>query len=515
MTTETPNRLPAKAGNSRFVARMIESHSILGLAFAALIYVVSLTGAFTVFVHEIEIWENARIAAPAASVSPEAYETALSEAHAKRDPEGRVFNVLAYGPTPFAPVLAVRLNQNDASGAFRQTNWIADPSTGRLLGELDAPLAHLIEELHVALHLPAPWGRYLVGLLGVCMFSLILSGILAHPTIFRDAFKLRLDRNRRIAWTDVHNRLSVWGLPFHIVLTFTGGFLGLAGIIVGAVAMIAYEGDQERALASIQGPQSVAGRALERLPPVAQMVREVRKGDKQIEMIIINDVSNEGGTTQIGVHDPRILDANTGLIFRNSGAYLETYGGADAPGGIRALAMLQPLHYGTFGGYPVKFLYFFMALALTWVTSSGMKIWFARRTQQGRAVPGLEAGWQGMTAGLTLGLAAATLASVVGAGDKVLAVCLVAWAITLAVFAARRWPLELLYRGGATLSAMLLSAAVALSAVYGATSGIALGVALCVAALSAGLFVYALRLSGRSADSARTTPANDAPTSPT
>jgi uncharacterized iron-regulated membrane protein len=493
MSSETPARLPAKAGNSRFVARMIESHSILGLAFAALIYVVSLTGAFTVFVTEIEVWENAEIAAPAASVPPHAYAAALGHALAERDPAGEVVNLLAYGPTPFAPVLAVRLNERDASGAFQQTNWLADPSTGRLLGEVDAPLAHLIEELHVALHLPDPWGRYLVGLLGVCMFSLIISGILAHPTIVRDAFKLRLERNRRIAWTDMHNRLSVWGLPFHLVLTFTGGFLGLAGLIIGAVAMIAYEGDQERAIASIQGPQAIDGAPQSGLPPIAQMVAEVRTDGKPITMIIVNGVGNVGGVTQIAVHDDRVLDANTAQMFRNDGQFLETYGGAHAPGGIRALAMLQPLHFGTFGGYPVKLLYFFMALALTWVTSSGMKIWFARRAQQGRPVPRLEAAWQGMTAGLTLGLAAAAVASVAGAGVWALTICLGLWAMTLAVFLLRRWPLAQVYRVVVGTAAAALGAAAIGSAARGADSSVALAVATAAGMLAIGLALFALR----------------------
>ena len=483
------DRLPRKAGNSRFVARMIESHSILGLAFAALIYVVSLTGAFTVFAHEIALWENP--SAPTAGVvAPEIYHAALENAVAERDRGGEVLNVLTYGPSPFDPALTVRLNENDASGEFQQTNWIADPQTGRLLTEYDAPLSHLIEELHVALHLPAPWGRYLVGLLGVCMFSLVISGILAHPTIFKDAFKLRFDRNKRIAWTDMHNRLSVWGLPFHLVLTFTGGFLGLAGLIVGAVAMIAYEGDQERAIASIQGAQPFEGAALTELPPVAKMVREAREDGRPIELIIVDDPENAGGITTINLLDDTILDSRNSLMFRNTGEFVETYGGVGAPAGIRALAMVQPLHYGTFGGYPVKILYFLMALALTWVTSSGMKIWFARREQQGRPVPKMRAAWQGMTAGLTLGLAGATLTSVAGLGSLALPVCLIAWIAAIGAFLVRPGRIENAYRIVMVVSAGLLGLTVAFAAMTGGLANALL------AAITASVLVLALCLLG-------------------
>ncbi|RIV91846.1 PepSY domain-containing protein, partial [Aurantiacibacter xanthus] len=375
---------------------MIESHSILGLAFAALIYIVSLTGALTVFADEIALWENTGTPT-AAAATPEAYQTALESAYAMRTVGQRVQNVVAYGPSDFAPALLIRLNQRDADKTLHQSNWFADPTTGELLGEAQMPLSHLIEELHVALHLPDPWGRYLVGLLGVCMFSLVLSGILAHPSIVRDAFRLRIERNRRIAWTDVHNRLSVWGLPFHLVLTFTGGFLGLSGLIVGAVAMIAYDGDQDRAIASVLGLQPVVAEPLDSFPPVAKMVREARTTGKPVETVIVGNVDNAGGVTQIRLAEDAALDGRSGLMFRNSGAFVETHSGEGAPGGIRALAMVSPLHFGTFGGYPVKLFYFVMALALTWVTSSGMKIWFARREQQGRPVPRLRAAWCGMT----------------------------------------------------------------------------------------------------------------------
>src|SRR5690606_29057513 len=42
----------------RFVQAMLAGHSALGLAFAALIYVVCLTGTISVFLHELHRWEQ-------------------------------------------------------------------------------------------------------------------------------------------------------------------------------------------------------------------------------------------------------------------------------------------------------------------------------------------------------------------------------------------------------------------------------------------------------------------------
>jgi len=444
-----------RQGNSRFVARMIESHSILGLTFAAMIYVVTVTGAFTLFIPEITLWENP--AAPTApAVEPRIFPIALENALRQRHPAADVDNLLAYAPGPFSPTLVVRLNQIDGEGMLRQRNWFADPASGQLIAEVEAPLAHLVEQLHVALHLPPPWGRYLVGLIGVCMLCLLLSGILAHPSIFRDAFKLRLASNPRIAWLDLHNRLSVWGLPFHLVITFTGGFLGIAGLIVGGLALVAYEGDQEQALASLQGPRPVAGQPLQDLPPVARMVREATTAGDPVELLYIEGHDNSGGVTTINVLDHTRLDARKSFMFRNSGELIETRGGVGTPGGIRALAMLQPLHYGTFGGYTVKILYFVMSLALAWIISSGMQVWFARRVLEGRPAGRWQAAWHGTTAGLMLGLSGATLASACGVGGMLLSVCVLLWACTLSIFLCRCQSVDRDFRIVTLVSGLLL-----------------------------------------------------------
>ncbi|SIO10304.1 Uncharacterized iron-regulated membrane protein [Parasphingorhabdus marina DSM 22363] len=411
MTSETNIESTEPEGsNSGFVRRMIDSHSVLGLAFAALIYIVSLSGALTLFVPEISLWEN-RNTVTSYETTPAAIATAMENAEAELQPGNEILNIIAYAPDEFKPYLTVRLNERkDQKSDLISTDWVADPETGALVSEAQSPYAHVIEDLHTMLHLPRPWGRYLVGLLGVVMFTLILSGIFAHPTIFRDAFKLRLKRNARIAWTDVHNRLSVWGLPFHLVITFTGAFLGVAGITVAALAMLVYEGDQEAAIQVIQGPQAIEGAPPMRSSPDYRSMLENSQGEgRTFSLLIANNPKDSGNTTTVAYYEEGILSMRTSDIYRNSGAFLEKFGGSGSPAGARAFGMVQPLHYGTFGGYPIKILYFVLSLALTYITSTGMMIWFKRKKQQGQPKPKSEAAWRGMTTGLSLGLAGTAL----------------------------------------------------------------------------------------------------------
>jgi len=439
-----PDAERKRSGESRFVRQMVDSHSVLGLSFAALIYVVSLSGALTIFIPELVLWEVPSTRA-AYATTPEAIDAAARHAEARVDDGNEILNVIVYGPDRFRPYLSVRLNQRtDSRAPLDSTNWVAHPETGELLSALEAPYAELIEHLHTELLLPAPWGRYLVGLIGVCMFTLILSGILAHPSIVKDAFKLRLMRNARMAWTDVHNRLSVWGLPFHLVITFTGAFLGVAGITVAALAILVYQGDREAAIQVLQGPQPIeAAPPMRSSPDYLSMLERSAAEDRRFSLLVAGNPKNGGQTTTIAYQEEGILAAAASDVYRNSGEFLEKVGGRGSPPGARAFGMVQPLHYGTFGGYPIKFMYFVLSLALTHITSTGMMIWFKRKRQQGQGKPRTEAAWRGMTTGLSAGLAVAALLTAAGLTLPVTPVFLAMWLASFVLILVSRRPVRL------------------------------------------------------------------------
>src|SRR5690606_23959509 len=62
--------------------------------------------------------------------------------------------------------------------------------------------------------------------------ALIITGFLAHPSIVKDAFKLRNGSSARLGQVDLHNRLSVWGAPFHLMIALTGAYYGLALLVI-------------------------------------------------------------------------------------------------------------------------------------------------------------------------------------------------------------------------------------------------------------------------------------------
>ena len=159
---------------------------------------------------------------------------------------------------------------------------------------------------------------FLVGLTGVALLSSLISGLLSHPRIFKDAFALRWGGSRRLQEADLHNRLGVWGLPFHIVVSLTGALLGLSTLIVGVLALAAYDGDFGEAFATLLGPRASADETPRRVPDVAAMIRHVQsvKPDARFTSVHIEHVGKAGQVVHLGMRTPGHLAFGQRLLLR-------------------------------------------------------------------------------------------------------------------------------------------------------------------------------------------------------
>ena len=401
----------------RFVRAMLAGHSALGIAFAALIYIVCLSGTVVVFLHELQRWEQPDAPVVEGPLSPEAVATALDGTYRKALAANAVHDMFLMGPGPVQKRFLASFHDHE-SGA--EGSWIAD-SSGALVVEHEAPWSEFIGDLHMHLHLPRTWGLFLVGLTGVALLSSLVSGLLSHPRLFKDAFHLRWGGSRRLQEADLHNRLGVWGLPFHVVVSTTGALLGLSTLIVGVLALAAYDGDSEKAFATILGPMASEDETAAPLPDLAAMIRQVQAGTPQAEFASANigHVAHAGQVVHLGMRTPGHLAMSNSYYFDGTGKSLGDGGLETGTIGQQILGAIQPLHFGWFGGFPVKIAYGLLGLALTVVTYSGVAIWLARRREQGRPAPQWEKIWTATAWSQPLAFAVAAL--VIFAASNVLA----------------------------------------------------------------------------------------------
>lgn len=404
------SRIPAG-----FVRAVLRGHSSLGLAFAALIYLVCLSGSLAVFAHEYQRWESAS-APQVITVTPDAVQAAFEGAIARGGPG--VEHVYITLPSADFPRLLLHVDADE------DREYLAD-AKGQIVEGNAFAWTEFITRLHINLHLPRTWGGFLVGLIGVALLSSLISGILAHPRIFRDAFHLRLGGSKRLQEADLHNRLGVWALPFHIIISLTGAFLGLTTIIVGVLGMAMFNGDVNKVYALFVPAPPIDDPRPAPVLDLRPMFAKLPDTGGRVEYVFTEHPTEAGGAALFNVKHADRLAGTDSYAFRRDATIYNASPAAQNNLGEDIIASMGVLHFGWFGGGLVKIIYFLLGLGLTYLAASGVNIWLARRRDKGRPAPVWERLWSATIWGQPAAMAAAAVTSLIA---RELAPVIATWA---------------------------------------------------------------------------------------
>lgn len=387
------------------VARSLAAHSGLGLALGGLLYILAVTGTLSVFNREFQRWEQP-LAPEMTAISPEAAARA-AEAVFRSEPEPTTHLYINF-PQPDLPRTVITTD----------TQAIFAAPDGSVAAREHFPWTEFLLDLHYYLHLPHTFGITLVGALGALLVALSLSGLLAHPRIFRDAFTFRRGGGR-LTLADLHNRLSVWTLPFHLSNALTGAFLGLATVLAFLIAWASFEGDTEAVFSPIFGSEA----EMDASPaPIADMqaaltYMQEHHPARPPTFLILHDPATAGQyISVIGAHTDRLIFGEY-YNFNAAGAFEGTTGMADGTLGQQIAGSVYNVHFGNWGGPAVKLAYFVFGLALSAIIASGLNIYFARQRERGRVHARSEAAWAALVWTTPAALSAALLASVLGLAE--------------------------------------------------------------------------------------------------
>lgn len=382
--------------SASLVRKSLTGHSWLGLMVGVLMYLVCLSGTLAVFFEEFERWEQPYVE-EFTSIDPATAERSFNEWMSDVDVTPHMYFVLPTEAVPRARLATENesrfVNRDGSLGAAERNDW-----------------TELLLELHLYLHLPESWGMILVSALGAMLCALIVSGLVAHPRIFRDAFNFRLKGSRLLEQADIHNRLSVWGVPFHLMIAVTGAWFGLVLPFLAVYASAAYDGDSEAVVASVFGEEPQLDQAVGPLAigdALAQM--DTIAPDAKPFMIVAHDVGEPGQFFAVPATHPGRLIYAENYLFDGSGRFLRSDGFADGAAGKQAIYSVYRLHFGHFGGLPVKAAYGILGLALTVVSVTGINIWLARR----RTRDWLNDAWSGCVWGAPAALALTAMTQIV------------------------------------------------------------------------------------------------------
>jgi len=238
----------------------------------------------------------------------------------------------------------------------------------------DNGFMNLMLRLHTDLFMGLP-GYLFLGFMGLLLVASLVSGVVVYTPFMRklDFATVRSGRSSRLKWLDLHNVLGIVTLAWVLVVGVTGVINTLALPIFGL-----WQSDQ---LAEMTSPYKDAP-PLEQLGSLQKALETARKAAPDMEPSFIafpgTQFSSQHhyavfmrGTTPLTARllKPALVDASTGELtdMREMPLYVKT------------LLVSQPLHFGDYGGLPLKIIWALLDLISIIVLGSGLYLWLLRR----------------------------------------------------------------------------------------------------------------------------------------
>jgi uncharacterized iron-regulated membrane protein len=358
-------------------------HTWTGLLAGFALFVAFYAGALIVFHDDIAAWQNPTWHSVADSEVPiDTLIQRLLAAHpaAREDfgivlPPDRSHAAYAYwvekGETRFATAGQVGAPRADAS---------------------ENELADFVYALHDSLGLPVV-GLYLMGIVSVLYGLALVSGILIHlPQLASDFFAMRVGRNLKRLWQDAHNAIGVISLPFHVIFAVTGALFCLFTLTLASLNAIAFDGKLFDAFAKATEttPAVVASGAPASMLSTNALIERARaqaltSGVTSFEPDYLHFVhyGDRNAVAEVrGLSQHTLGTYGTVGMSAHDGSVMATHVGERYSLNGISYAALFGLHFGSFGGRTVQWLYFVLGLAGAFLFYSGNLLWIESRRKR-------------------------------------------------------------------------------------------------------------------------------------
>jgi uncharacterized iron-regulated membrane protein len=265
-----------------------------------------------------------------------------------------------------------------------------DSRTGQFLEEVDfrSRLIFVIYRLHVDMYAGLP-GKLFLGLMGLLFCIAIVSGVVLYWPSTRklDFGAMRRDRPRIVRWLDLHNLLGVVTVVWALTVGFTGVINTWADLIFKL-----WQNDQLVAMT-----QAYKDRGLPEGPTsVDQAVAAAREAMPGMKPSFVafpgNPFSSKShyavfmrGETPLTSRllRPALVEAETGKLTDSR----------ELPLYAKALLVSQPLHFGDYGGMPLKIIWALLDVATIVVLITGLYLWVVRIRRRRAARPAIRAAY--------------------------------------------------------------------------------------------------------------------------
>jgi uncharacterized iron-regulated membrane protein len=251
-----------------------------------------------------------------------------------------------------------------------------DARTGKILGQpsLDSGFIYVMFKLHVDLFAGLP-GSLFLGVMGILLLISTVSGVVLYaPFTKRLRFgEIRRNRSSHTKWLDLHNVLGIITVTWVLVVSATGVLNTWAELLLKAwqhgqmaemtaqyknLAVPKSLGSLEAALTAARAQEKTMKVSFVAFPGTAfsspHHYAVFMRGEEPLTARLFKPVLVDAVTSQ--VTESRTL-----------------------PWYLTALLVSQPLHFGDYGGMPLKIIWALLDLLAITILISGLVLWIKQR----------------------------------------------------------------------------------------------------------------------------------------
>lgn len=340
----------------------------------AFLLMLCITGLPLIFHEEIEHLTGVVEAPIMPEHTPDASMDSVAEAARKQRPQ-ELIRFMFWQQEEHPNVTLVSMAKSMDAAPDDSNIVLVDSRTAKVL---DAPpqdhgFMYVMLKLHVDMFAGLP-GMLFLGGMGLLFAVAIISGIvLYHPFMRRlDFGTVRREKQARLKWLDIHNLLGVATLVWALVVGITGTINTLSQIVI-----MVWQSDQ---MAEMIAPYKG-------LPPPVQLASlqdAIETAKKTVPEMHVSFVAFPGSMFSSAHHYTVFMKGNTPvtsrllrpvLIDAKTAALTDT---REMPWYVKTLLLSQPLHFGDYGGLPLKLIWALLDMVTIVVLVSGVYLWLKR-----------------------------------------------------------------------------------------------------------------------------------------
>ncbi|KAF1011570.1 MAG: hypothetical protein GAK32_00732 [Pseudomonas fluorescens] len=360
---------------SKTIRRWSFIHTWTSLVCTVFLLMLALTGLPLIFHHEIDhlLGNEPELKAMPADTPQLNLDQLVAAAQAHRP--GEALQYLAWDEDDKNGVIAIMAATAGTEPNSSHT-FMLDARTGEAMETpaANGGLTMFLLRLHVDMFAELP-GKLLLAFMGVLFVLAIVSGtVLYLPFMRRLKFAtVRRDKSTRLRWLDLHNLIGAVTLTWALVVGVTGVISACADLIIAAwrndslSAMI--EPYRNAPPLTLRAPAAdlltIAAKAAPGMEPDFIAFPGTRFSSEHHYAVFMK------GSTHLTSHllTPVLIDASN----------LSVTAIAQRPWYMDAMGMSQPLHFGDYGGMPMKVLWAVLDVLTIIVLGSGVYLWWVRR----------------------------------------------------------------------------------------------------------------------------------------